>query len=104
MNKVPFELQQEVREITDGSVQELLQKLLKAELVIAERKRRSNTRLHNQEHQGGRSIVNERSQNSRITEVSQGTTSTDRVTSRTNQLPLSRFQMLQLPPKGSLSC
>ena len=30
-NKVPLELQQEVREITDGSVQELLQKLLRAE-------------------------------------------------------------------------
>ena len=45
-NKVPLELQQEVREITDGSVQELLQKLLKTESVIAERKRHSNTRLH----------------------------------------------------------
>ena len=39
-NKVPIELQQEVKEITDGSVQELLQKLLKAETVLAERKRR----------------------------------------------------------------
>ena len=40
-NKVPVELQQEVKEITDGSVQELLQKLLRAESVIAERKRRN---------------------------------------------------------------
>ena len=39
-NKVLVELQQEVKEITDGSVQELLQKLLKAETVLAERKRR----------------------------------------------------------------
>ena len=42
-NKVPVELQQEVKEITDGSVQELLQKLLRAESVIAERKRRSRS-------------------------------------------------------------
>ena len=40
-NKVPVELQQEVKEITDGSVQELLMKLLRAESVVAERKRRS---------------------------------------------------------------
>ena len=40
-NKVPIELQQEVKEITDGSVQELLQRLLRAEAVLAERKRRS---------------------------------------------------------------
>ena len=42
-NKVPVELQQEVKEITDGSVQELLQKLLRAESVLAERKRRSRS-------------------------------------------------------------
>ena len=37
-NKVPVELQREVKEITtDGSVHELLQKLLKAEAVIQER-------------------------------------------------------------------
>ena len=40
-NKVPIELQREVKEITDGSVQELLQRLLRAESVLAERKRRS---------------------------------------------------------------
>ena len=40
-NKVPVELQQEVKEITDGSVQELLMKLLRAESVVAERKRRN---------------------------------------------------------------
>ena len=40
-NKVPIELQQEVKEITDGSVQELLLKLLRAESAVAERKRRS---------------------------------------------------------------
>ena len=34
---------QEVKEITDGSVQELLQKLLRAESVLAERRRRSQT-------------------------------------------------------------
>ena len=42
-NKVPVELQQEVKEITDGSDQELLQQLLKAETVLAERKRRKRT-------------------------------------------------------------
>ena len=41
-NKVPIELQQEVKEITDGSVQELLQRLLRAEAVFAEWKRRSH--------------------------------------------------------------
>ena len=40
-NKVPIELQKEVTEITDGSVQELLHKLLKAEAVLQERSRRS---------------------------------------------------------------
>ena len=40
-NKAPVELQREVREIPDGSVQELLQRLLRAEEVVAERKRRS---------------------------------------------------------------
>ena len=38
-NKVPIELQQEIKEITDGSVQELLMKLLRAESAVAERKR-----------------------------------------------------------------
>ena len=40
-NKVPLKLQREVREITDGSVQELLQKLLRAESVVEERERRT---------------------------------------------------------------
>ena len=35
-NKVPVKLQKELKEITDGSVQELLQKLLKAESVVEE--------------------------------------------------------------------
>ena len=35
-NKVPIELQQELKEITDGSVQELLQRLLRAEAVLVE--------------------------------------------------------------------
>ena len=42
-NKVPIELQKEVKEITDGSVQELLQRLLRAEAVLAERRRRSQS-------------------------------------------------------------
>jgi len=40
-NKVPVKLQQEVKEITDGSLQELLQKILKAESVVEERERRA---------------------------------------------------------------
>ena len=41
-NKVPVELQQEVKEIpTDGSVNALLQKLLRAETVIKERAQQS---------------------------------------------------------------
>ena len=44
-NKVPVELQREVKEITtDGSVHELLQKLLKAEAVIQERARREKVK------------------------------------------------------------
>ena len=40
-NKVPVELQREVKKITtDGSVHEFLQKLLRAETVIQERARR----------------------------------------------------------------
>ena len=35
-NKVPIELQREVKEITDGLVQELLQQLLRAQAVLAE--------------------------------------------------------------------
>ena len=42
-NKVPMELQREVKEITDGSVQELLHKLLRAKEVLAERKQRGWT-------------------------------------------------------------
>ena len=38
-NEVPVELQKEVKEITDGSVQELLHKLLRAEAVLQERAR-----------------------------------------------------------------
>jgi len=44
-NKVPVELQKEVKEITtDGSVQQLLHKLLRAEAVIQERERRTHTK------------------------------------------------------------
>ena len=42
-NKAPVELQKEVREIPDGSVQELLQRLLRAKEVVAEHKRRSQS-------------------------------------------------------------
>ena len=35
-NKIPFKLQREVKEITDGCVQELLQKLLRVESVVEE--------------------------------------------------------------------
>ena len=45
-NKVPVELQKEVKEITtDGSVQELLQKLMQAEAVVQERKCRDEMEL-----------------------------------------------------------
>ena len=40
-NKVPIALQQELKEIPDGSVQELLQRLLHAEATLKERERRS---------------------------------------------------------------
>ena len=44
-NKAPVELQREVKEITtDGSVHELLQKLLRAEAVIQERARREKAK------------------------------------------------------------
>ena len=41
-NKVPVCVQQEIKEITVGSVQELLQKLLRAESVVQERNSRLN--------------------------------------------------------------
>ena len=41
-NKVPIGLQMEVKEITDGCVQELLHRLLRAEAVLQERARRSH--------------------------------------------------------------
>ena len=40
-NKVPFNLQKEVSEIKDRSLQDLLQRLLRAEARVAERERRS---------------------------------------------------------------
>jgi len=40
-NKVPFNLQKEVGEYKDWSLQDLLQRLLKAEARLAERERRS---------------------------------------------------------------
>ena len=40
-NKVPIVLQQELKEIPEGSVQELLQKLLRTESTLRERERRS---------------------------------------------------------------
>ena len=40
-NKVPIALQQELKEIPDGSVQELLQRLLRAEATLKERERRT---------------------------------------------------------------
>ena len=40
-NKVPFNLQKEVGEIKDWSLQDLLQSLLRAEARVAERERRS---------------------------------------------------------------
>ena len=39
-NKAPVELQREIEEITVGSVQELLHKLLRAESTLQERERR----------------------------------------------------------------
>ena len=43
-NKVPIRLQKEVGQMTEGSLQELFQKLLKAEEVVKERERRSSHR------------------------------------------------------------
>ena len=62
-NKVPVKLQKEVKEITDGSVQELLQKLLKAESVVEERDRRvpGNSSRCNRRDQGR---ISEHSQDS----------------------------------------
>ena len=40
-NKVPIALQQELKEIPDGSAQELLQKLLRTETTLQERERRN---------------------------------------------------------------
>ena len=41
-NKVPIKLQKEVGQLTEGSLQELFQKLLKAEEIVKERERRNS--------------------------------------------------------------
>ena len=41
-NKVPVKLQKEVSQMTEGSLQETFQKLLKAEESVKERERRIN--------------------------------------------------------------
>ena len=46
-NKVPIKLQKEVGPMTEGSLQELFQKLLKAEEVVKERERRSSHKRFN---------------------------------------------------------
>ena len=43
-NKVPIKLQKEVDQMTEGSLQKLFQKLLKAEKVVKEGERRSSHR------------------------------------------------------------
>ena len=48
-NKVPLELQQELKEIPDESVQKLLQKLLRAEMTIQERERRRKGTAHQEQ-------------------------------------------------------
>ena len=42
-NKVPIKLQKEVGQLTEGSLQELFQKLFKAEEIVRERERRSSS-------------------------------------------------------------
>ena len=42
-NKVPIKLQKEVGQLTEGSLQELFQKLLKVEEIVRERERRSSS-------------------------------------------------------------
>ena len=52
-NKLLVKLQKEVKEITDGSVQELLQKLLKAESVVEKQRRLPESSLwHNRRDHG----------------------------------------------------
>lgn len=80
-NKVPVKLQKEVKEITDGSLQELLQKLLKAESVVEERERRVSD--GRQRRDRGRTI--EHSQD-RTTEGNRSS-ATGRHTARTERRP-----------------
>ena len=47
-NKVPVSLQQEIKELSVGNVQVLLQKLLRAEQVVQERNRRFNKEQRSQ--------------------------------------------------------
>ena len=63
-NKAPIELQKEIKEITVGSVQELLHKLLRAEATVQERNRRGKERDTSaqprrviSEHKSGRTLV-----------------------------------------------
>ena len=74
-----------VATITDGSVKELLQKLLRAESVIVERKDEVTTDyIPNREHQGRKSRGKERPTTNESTERAPGATGADKNTSGTN--------------------
>ena len=76
-NKVPVELQREVKEITtDGSVHELLQKLLRAETVIQERARREKTKSNESNTGSGVNQRNHRRDLNSSTELTRKPTET----------------------------
>ena len=58
MEKVPVKLQKEVWQISKGSLQELFQKLLKAEEIIKERERSSNRSLETKEQKAISTVAN----------------------------------------------
>jgi len=48
-NKVPVELQKEMKEITDGSIQKLLYRLLRAEVLLTQQTSKKNFKCQNPE-------------------------------------------------------
>ena len=86
-NKVPIELQKKVKEITNSFVQELLHRLLRAEAVLAECKRRSQTTgaasklpVSNQERSHGESSRPDKQNDDRMTRK-------NRTTSQAAEMP-----------------
>jgi len=87
-NKVPLEFQKELGEIPDGSAQELLQRLLRAESVIQERARQSSSSEGNpRKERHGETVISK-----------SGNISQDR--SSSGSVPIKAKHQLEMTMKG----